>query len=443
MCKTKIMFLALFSISLVTVCCNVGYSEATVLSINDLPSSGESLLIDSDSVLAVNHGEAVTIEGDISVNGTTEAVTHLNIENNGDLIIKSNTVRCNHANITIYNTGTLTLQTVHFTVIGNSTLAVSNENDCSMAEASFDVLGGYFYFTNNGLLTVQNGYFKDQFDGTFISNYGTAELSETTFVVNGAEGKIELFNSGDLQISHGVFDVNYGGTVNLNTLTGTLTATECSMDVSGASHGTASNINILGDKATWESCSFVTNNGDINYLNTGELNVNNCTIYVSSTDSSTILTSSGPITFKNFVLSGSGSNVITSYDSMTLIDSTWNSSHSLTLMNNGKLKAENWLVKTTSDVARITIYNDANATIAFDVPFIEDASSSVLSSIGPEGKEFVESSGGIITVTNNGLMEQQSITHDVSEYLLYILIIVAAVIVSLFIILRNRKKEQN
>jgi hypothetical protein len=440
---SKVMFLVLFSLLLVTVCCPVGYSEDTVLSINDLPSSGESLLIDSDSILTVNHGETVTIDGDVSVNGTAEAVTNLNIVNNGDLTIKSTTVRCNHANLTIYNTGTLTLQAVHFTVIGNSTLAVNNENDCNLADASFDVLGGYFYFTNNGLLTVQNGYFKDQLDGTFISNYGTAELSATTFVANGAEGKIELFNSGDLQIQHGVFDVNYGGTVNLNTLTGTLTATECSMDVSGASHGTTSNINILGDKATWESCSFVNNNGKINYLNTGELNVNNCTIYVSSTDSSTIMTSSGPMTFKNFVLSGSGSTVITSYDSMTLVDSTWNSSHSLTLMNNGKLTAENWLVKTTSDAARITIYNDANGTITFDVPFIEDVSSSVLSSIGPEGKEFVESSGGIITVTNNGLMEQQSTTHDVSEYLLYILIIVAAVIVSLFIILRNRKKEQN
>jgi len=441
--KMKIIFFVLLTVLSVAFCCPVGYSEDTVLTLDDLPGAGESVVIDSDSVLTVNQGETVTIEGTLSVNGTAEAVTNLNIVNNGELTIKSTTINCDHANVTIHNAGTMTLQTAHITLMGNSTLAIDNGDNCLMTDTSVEVYGGYFYFSNGGSLTVQNGYFKDQFDGTLISNSGDVVLSETTFVANGAKGKIELFNSGDLQIQHGVFDVNYGGTVNVNSLTGTLTMTECSIDVSGASHGTLSNINILGDKTTWESCSFVNNNGFINYLNTGELNFNDCTVYMASVNSSTILTSSGPITFKNFVLSGSGSTLITSYDSMTLVDSTWNSSHSLTLMNNGNLTAENWLAKTTSDTARITIYNGNNATIIFNAPFIEDVSSSVLTSIGPEGKEFVESSGGIITVTNEGLMEIQSSAHGVAEYLLYILIIAAAVAVSLIVILRNRKKEQN
>ncbi|MGD2066668.1 MAG: hypothetical protein PVI43_05825 [Candidatus Bathyarchaeota archaeon] len=400
------------------------------------------MVIDANSILTVNQGETATIEGELHVNGTDDAVIELKIVNNGEFTIKGTSVRCNHANLTINNTGTLTLQSAHFTVIGNSTLVINNEENCFMTDASVDVFGGFAYFVNTGSLTVQNGYFKDQFDGTFITNYGEAELSETTFVVNGAKGKIEIFNGGDLQLRHGVFDVNYGGTVNMNSLTGTLTMTECSMDVSGASHGNRSSISILGDKATWESCSFVNNNGLINYLNTGEVSVNNCTIYLSSVNASTVLSSSGPMAFENFGFSGSGSTTITNWDTMTLVDSSFNSSHHLNLMNNGKLTTENWLLKTTSSAARIVFYNGNNATTTFNVPFIEDVSSSVLDSIGSEGQEFVESSGGIITITNNGLMEKQGGEPLGLDYLFYVLIVVAAVAVSIIIILRNRKKER-
>jgi hypothetical protein len=414
-----------------------------MLPIDDLPGVGESLVIEANSILTVNQGETATIEGNLYVNGTGGTIIDVQIMNYGELTIKSPSIMCDHANFTIDNEGTLTIQNSNFVVKGNSTFNLDNMATCSLTSTSIEVFGGYAYLHNTGSLTVQNGYFKDQFDGTFIANYGEAELSETTFVANGAEGKIELFNSGNLQLTHGVFDVNYGGKVNMNSLTGTLTMTECNMDVSGASHGNVSKINILGDKATWDSCSFVNNNGFINYLNTGELNVNNCTVYMTSTDSSTILSSSGPITFEKFVLSGSGSASITNFDSMTLVDSTWNSSHSLNLMNNGKLTAENWLLKATSSTARITFYNGNNATLTFNVPFIEDVSSSVLTSIGPEGKEFVESSGGIITVTNEGSMDEQGSAALGLDYLLYVLIVIAAVAVSLFIILRNRKKKQD
>ena len=426
-----------------SVCCQVGYSEYDMLPIDDLPGVGESLVIEANSILTVNQGETATIEGNLYVNGTGGTIIDVQIMNYGELTIKSPSIMCDHANFTIDNEGTLTIQNSNFVVKGNSTFNLDNMATCSLTSTSIEVFGGYAYLHNTGSLTVQNGYFKDQFDGTFIANYGEAELSETTFVANGAEGKIELFNSGNLQLTHGVFDVNYGGKVNMNSLTGTLTMTECNMDVSGASHGNVSKINILGDKATWDSCSFVNNNGFINYLNTGELNVNNCTVYMTSTDSSTILSSSGPITFEKFVLSGSGSASITNFDSMTLVDSTWNSSHSLNLMNNGKLTAENWLLKATSSTARITFYNGNNATLTFNVPFIEDVSSSVLTSIGPEGKEFVESSGGIITVTNEGSMDEQGSAALGLDYLLYVLIVIAAVAVSLFIILKNRKKKQD
>jgi len=444
MCRTNIVCLTLLSVLLVAVCCQVGYSADTVLNLDDLPVSGESMVITSDSILTVDAGETAVIEGALQIDGTEDDITELKIVNNGELTITDTTIRCNHANLTVHNNGFLTLETVHLTVIGNSTFAANNEGDCFMTDTSVDVLGGYFYFTNDGTLTVQNGYFKDQFDGTFITNYGEAELFETTFVVNGAEGKIELFNSGDLLLSQGVFDVNYGGTLNMNSLTGNLTMNECSMDVSGKSHGDQSAVNILGDNATWESCTFVNNGGFINYLNTGEVNANNCAVYISSADSSTILSSSGPMVFEKLSLSGSGSTRITNWDSMTLIDSNYNSSNSLNLMNNGELTAENWLVKTTSNTARIVVYNGDNGTITFDVPFIEDVSSSVLASVGPDEQEFVEDSGGTITVTNNGLMSEKSGTGGGSDStMIYVLAVVAAAIVVIVVFFIVKKKKQN
>lgn len=125
-----------------------------------------------------------------------------------------------------------------------------------MSDTSTDVYGGFSYFKNSGSLVITNGYFKDQLDGTFISNYGNAVLNATIFVANGASGKIELFNGGDLKLHQCVFDVNYGGTVNLNSLTGTLSVSNSSMDVSGWSHGQQSAVNILAAIATWDTMFF-------------------------------------------------------------------------------------------------------------------------------------------------------------------------------------------
>jgi len=114
----------------------------------------------------------------------------------------------------------------------------------------------------------------------------------------------------------------------------------------------------------------------------------------------------------------------------------------LKIINNGELTAKNWLVKTSSAIANIVFYNDGNIT--FNVPFIENVSSSVLTSIGPEGQEFVESSGGTITVTNNGLVTEQNSTNDGFDLsLIFILAIVAVVIVVIVVFFMTKKKKQN
>ncbi|PVX26264.1 MAG: hypothetical protein CW691_01950 [Candidatus Bathyarchaeum sp.] len=422
--------------------CQVGYSTESVLTLDDLPTSGESVLISSDSVFAVNSGETAVIEGTLSVNGTDDSLINFEIINFGELTIKSTSIRCNHANFTIQNRGTLTVQTSHFTVVGDSTLNIGNTVDCSMTETSFDVIGGYAYIQNVGSLTIHNGYFKDQFDGTLITNYGTADLSECTFVANGAEGKIEIFSSSDLQLAHGVFDVNYGGKVNLNTLTGTLTMTECNMDISGASHGRKSEINFLIGNSTLDSCSIVNNGGTINCLNTGEVYVTDCTVSMSSVNATTILSSSGPMFFESVDLSGSGSASITNWDYMRFSSVNFECSDSLTLMNNGELDANDWFIKTTSSNARIVVYIGDDGSIKFNVPFIENVDSSVLASVGPDGQEFVESSGGTITVTNNNLIAKQNSTNGGFDSNLIYILVVAAVVIVVVIFFMMKKKQK-
>ncbi|PVX25860.1 MAG: hypothetical protein CW716_07175, partial [Candidatus Bathyarchaeum sp.] len=345
-------------------------------------------------------------------------------------------------NLSIENKGTLTLETTHFTVIGNSTLNLSNMVDASMTDLSIDVLAGYAYIQNIGSLTITNGYFKDQNDGTFVYNYGEATLSDCNFVANGAKGKIEIFSSGDLELNNGNFDINYGGKVNMNTLTGTIAVDELDVDVSGSSHGERSSLNVLTANSTWNKCNFVNNGGTINYLITGELNSNEFSVSQSGTDSITIFScSGGPTAFKNFQFSGSGSMSLTNWDSMNLVDTSFESSNSLTVMNNAKLTTENWRLKTTSSDARITVYVGEDGNLSFDESFIENVSRETLISVGSEGQEFVESSGGIITVTNNGALTQQSSRGSGLEFFLYVLIIVAAVAVALYVILKNRKKS--
>jgi hypothetical protein len=405
--RSKFVCLTVVSLLLVVfVSCQVGYSAET-LTLDDLPASGETLVIESDSTLTIASGENAVSAGVLTVQGAGDTVPVLEIVNNGNLTI-SNMVNCYAGNLTIQNNGNLTFQGAHLMLDDNATVTIGNGGTFTLDNVNIQVYGGYFYLSNGGSLNAHNWYIKDQFDGTLISNSGDATFSEATFVMNGAYGKIEIFNSGDLQIHHGMFDVNYGGKWNLNTLTGTLTATECSIDVSGASHGVKSSANILAANATWETCSFINNDGTINYLNTGDASLANCTVYNSDVGSSTILSSNGPMAFENSQFSGSGSTSITNWDSMTLIDSNFTSSHSLTLMNNAELTAENWLVKTTSDTARITIYNGNDGNITFNVSFIENVSSETLEAVGPDGQEFVEASGGVIDITNEGTINEKN-----------------------------------
>jgi hypothetical protein len=423
------------------VFCQVVYSEPEVLTLDDLPTLYGSLTIRSDSILTINEGESGAVEGVLVLQGDAQTTPEFEIVNNGDLIIK-NTVVCNTANFTIKNNGNLTFEDVVITLDGDASLSVSNDGTCALSDANINVYGGLFYLTSTTSLTAHNLYIKDQFDGTLIANYGEADFSESTFVTNGAYGKIEIFNAGQLRLNHGVFDLNYGGTVNINSLQGTLEVSETTFDASGWSHGKQSQANILAAKATWETCSFVSSGGSINYQSHGELNMTDSQFFVSSLNGSTIFSNFGPMAIKESVMTNDGGSlIVTNWDSMNIIETTYNTSKTMNVMNNGDITAENWHVKTVAAQAQVLIFNDGNITI--NTSFIENVDSSELTSIGPEGKEFVESSGGTIAITNNGSIKIMVTPSGGSDSnLIYILLLIIAVIVVVVLFLFRRRKPR-
>jgi hypothetical protein len=124
---------------------------------------------------------------------------------------------------------------------------------------------------------------------------------------------------------------------------------------------------------------------------------------------------------------------------MNITQTVYNSSKTMSLINNGDITAENWLVKTTADQSLILITNNGNITTA--TTFIADVDISTLTSIGSEGEEFNESSGGTIAVTNNGSIRELVVASGGSDLTwLYVLIVVLIVGIVVVLLLIRRKK---
>lgn len=385
--------------------CQVGYSSDPSV-VDALPGLGQTLVIDSDSIFNIAEDEMIVSAGELVVNGTDGAI-EFEIINNGDLTFNNN-ITCNAANLTIINNGDLVFQDLIIMLTGNSTLRVESEDDFTLSDVNIQVYGGYMYIVSDGALDAHNLYIKDQFDGTWITNYGDASFSESTFVANGAMGQINLYSSGNLQMHHAAFDANYGGTLNLNAAMGDLNVTDSTLDVSGASHGKYSNLNILAEKATWENCKFINNAARINYLSSEELYLYNCSITNAGTGPATVLSNFGSWDFNEGSISGSGSISISCSENSKLSDCTFYSSDLLTLINYDALSAENWQLKTTASGANISLFNEENGKLTFNKSFIEDVSAETLLAIGPAGQQFTETSGGTITVTNKGTIQKKS-----------------------------------
>ena len=87
--RSKFVCLTVVSLLLVVVVsCQVGYSTE-ILTLDDLPDSGETLVIDADSILTIDEGETALSLGVLTIQGSGGAKPELEIVNNGDLTIRT------------------------------------------------------------------------------------------------------------------------------------------------------------------------------------------------------------------------------------------------------------------------------------------------------------------------------------------------------------------
>jgi hypothetical protein len=125
---------------------------------------------------------------------------------------------------------------------------------------------------------------------------------------------------------------------------------------------------------------------------------------------------------------------------MSLIDCSFTSSGELNLMNNGDLTAQNWLVKTSAQDATALVYNEGNLNLGSS--FIENVECAVLEAVDSEGQDFVESSGGKITVINKGsIAEQEIVDLPFDSSIITIVAVVAVIIMAGVVVFMLKKKK--
>lgn len=303
------------------------------------------------------------------------------------------------------------------------------------------VYGGLLYLSNSGTMTGNNLYFKDQYDGTFIHNEGEAILQDISLVANGAMGAFHLTNKGNMSLIRTLWDVNYGGTIDLNSMYGDLTVTNGSIDISGESHGKQSTVNILDGNTTWEYCTCVINRGAMDYATSGIVYMKNFTIH-TLLNGSFLLSNSGMLVYSDGLMENAGYVNIHNHESFTILNSVYNTSGSINLVNRGLLSANHGLFRTTSNTGRINIQNFDKIT--FLEPFIEGVTSEEILTIGADGADFLQQSGGLVFVSNQGSITQKdtplNTNSNLITYLLIIVIICIAVLILISLLQKKRKQ---
>jgi hypothetical protein len=405
------------------------------LGVGDFPGFGGNLNVTENTTLTINEGETATFDGAITV----QPDVGFAIVNNGDFTLNA-TVQCTNANFTVENTGNLTLQNGDINLGGYTLFNLANMGTLTATDYGVNVYNGSANIFTNCILTAQNLQLKDQNDGINFANNGDATLANSSFVANGALGIHNMLNNGNLTLIQSSLDANYGGTINLNSLFGNTTFNACTVDASGASHGKTSTINMLTGQTTWISTIINSNSGSIsysnygaattmqncifnnianyqnvdtetitdsnilnlnNYLNAGNANFTSCNI----TDPHNI-TNNGNLTVTDTSLNNTDTSTTTILNAknLNITDSQFTSNKTININNQGALYADGWMLKTANATSTINLTNDENIT--FTQPFIEGISSETLLSLDATPTVFTQTSGGNITVTNNGLIQQ-------------------------------------
>ncbi|MCW4006805.1 MAG: hypothetical protein NWF04_09495 [Candidatus Bathyarchaeota archaeon] len=403
-----------------------------VLNLSDFQGSLE---ITDHASFTVNAGEVVTIENYMFIHSSgTPPTPTVTITNHGSLTIKSE-VNCQSAELLIQNRGELTFQDAKFDARGWANITIVNQGTMTTQNLTAGVYAGYLYITNQGTLTVDSWYLKDQNDGTFFTNNGNADLANATFVANGAAAQHIIVNTGNLQLTRCIFDANYGGLISLDSLQGNLDVENSIMDCSAASHGKLSTINVQTSKATWVNTSLKNTAGNVSLTDTGTgSTMQNCTLNNVSNHTTTgqttlthctltggnysnrgnvavdaceaidmqTLQNAGNLEFTNCnIETSSAATRIENTQHMQIQDSQFKSENSLNVTNQGNIYCDGWMLKTQG--AGVTLLRN-QGIITFVDPFIEGVLSQELTELTATPTNFNQPQG-TITVINEGKIQ--------------------------------------
>ncbi len=98
------------------------------------------------------------------------------------------------------------------------------------------------------------------------------------------------------------------------------------------------------------------------------------------------------------------------------------------------------MIKTSSEAAKIVFNNMAN--ISFTTSFIENVDAQTLMNLGGETTVFDQTSGGTITVTNQGLIQNEAKELSYQPPLWIAAVVAASIIIILIIMVFRRKKTK-
>lgn len=429
--------------------------ETNTLYVNDLPESGERLFIGNTTFLRINQSDTATVDN-ITIQGPGDEIIVFHIVVDGELSL-DNVITCDNISLGVTTTD-------NGTITGNNTIIDTN-NARSFSLKNYGVMdffnferstySGFTYIENYGILTATNILFKDQNDGTFILNRGGLIFNNANVVANGALAIFEITNNGKMTFNNSNWDVNYGGEINLNSENGELNVNYGSCDVSGWSHGQQSKVTITDGDSTWKKFTIQNRDGLINYTNQGIVNMNNVTAntYYNNYEE-TNFRNNNKLVLENFTLRGTGFSYINNTGNLKLIKGYFNSSGSINLENTGDITAENWNAKTYGENSTVKIINRNN--FIFDNPFINGVTLEELKSIDSNGKNFSQTTRGVITVINYGSITNQSSktnettgstskdekNDDESFDLFLLILVIIVIIIVLFLMLFFRFKKR-
>ena len=375
-------------------------ASASELFVDDLPASGESLSVAEDTLIWINETEIVNING-LNIIGDEQKIVTVRFHIDGEFLITGN-IFCENVDLEILTTknGLFSANKVDVITDNNNNFSINNSGSMFLNNFSRETYRGFTYIFNYGELLTENLFLKDQNDGTIFLNNGNANLNSTTLVANGAVSLFEITNKGNLNFFDTSWDVNYGGLIVLNSVNGTLSLTNAAFDISGSSHGKSSTITIVDGNSSWRNCTIQNSNAQFSYVNEKIVEIYN---------------------MKISTINGGNTQII----------------------NNGNLKAEQFLVETKGEQSNISITNED--TFTFNPSIISGISLEKLSSIDESGEVFPQPNGGTISFINKGSVNHKDTSISGNETNLesifyFVIIVVIILLLTLGYVYKKNKK---